>query len=65
MNDLLIEKSYACPYCGEIIDAFIDTSQGNQTAIEDCSVCCRPIELSIYVDENNQEYHLTAKTDSE
>jgi transcription elongation factor Elf1 len=65
MTELIIEKSYVCPYCGEQIDSFIDTSQGSQTTIEDCSVCCRPIELSIEVNESNQEYDLTAKTDTE
>ena len=65
MSDLLIEKPYTCPYCGEQIDTIIDTSQGSQIMIEDCSVCCRPIELSIYYDENSQTYQLAAKTGAE
>jgi hypothetical protein len=35
-----------CPYCGEPIDLEIDESGGpEQHYIEDCSVCCRPIEV--------------------
>ncbi|MEH6502264.1 MAG: CPXCG motif-containing cysteine-rich protein [Cycloclasticus sp.] len=66
MNDeLLVCKEYQCPYCGETIDAWIDTSQGSQQTIEDCSVCCRPIELSIEIDESNRQLYLTARSDSE
>jgi len=65
MNDLLIEQPYQCPYCGEQIHTFVDASQSNQQIIEDCSVCCRPIELTIVVDENNQQINLTVRTESE
>ncbi|PCI21693.1 MAG: restriction endonuclease [Piscirickettsiaceae bacterium] len=65
MNHLLIEQSYQCPYCGEQIDTFVDTSQENQQIIEDCSVCCRPIELNITVDEINQSIKLVAQTDTD
>lgn len=65
MSNQLVEKSYACPYCGEHIDTFIDVSQGNQQTIEDCSVCCRPIELIIEFDNDQYDCLLIAKTDSE
>jgi len=39
-----------CPYCGESIEVLIDTSVQAQQYIEDCSVCCRPIELHVVVD---------------
>ncbi|MGB5398339.1 MAG: CPXCG motif-containing cysteine-rich protein, partial [Gammaproteobacteria bacterium] len=29
-----------CPYCGEKIELFIDSSIDEQSYIEDCSVCC-------------------------
>jgi len=38
-----------CPYCGESIDIVVDASLEQQSYIEDCSVCCRPIELSVTV----------------
>lgn len=42
----------ACPYCGEPITLFIDDSAGDQRYVEDCQVCCRPIEIAVDVDED-------------
>lgn len=39
-----------CPYCGEAIDIVVDLSVDEQSYIEDCSVCCRPITFSVAVD---------------
>lgn len=36
-----------CPYCGEQIEVFVDCSVARQEYIEDCSVCCRPIVISV------------------
>jgi len=42
-----IEKIFKCPYCLEKISMLIDTSiEDEQTYIEDCEVCCNPIQLS-------------------
>lgn len=40
-----------CPYCGERIVVLVDTSAGDQEYIEDCQVCCRPINLFVSLDE--------------
>jgi hypothetical protein len=40
----------SCPYCGETIEILIDPSVESQSYIEDCQVCCRPINLSVTVD---------------
>jgi hypothetical protein len=45
--DLIAQAEINCPYCGESFALDIDTSQPEQTLIEDCTVCCRPITLSI------------------
>jgi hypothetical protein len=34
-----------CPYCGEAFETEVDCSPGGQRYIEDCPVCCRPIEV--------------------
>ena len=34
-----------CPYCGESIEIFVDTSIPEQQYIEDCQVCCRPMTV--------------------
>jgi hypothetical protein len=36
----------SCPHCGEIITLFLDLSVGEQSYIEDCSVCCQPMTVS-------------------
>ena len=43
-------QSYQCPYCGEWIETVLDLSAGSQKYIEDCQVCCQPIEFQLHVD---------------
>lgn len=45
--ELEVETDVACPHCGETFPLLIDTSQREQSLVEDCSVCCRPITLTI------------------
>jgi hypothetical protein len=46
-------ESIECPYCGESIDIVIDDSVDQQQYIEDCWVCCRPINLEVFVDQGS------------
>jgi hypothetical protein len=55
--------SIQCPYCGESIEIVIDASIALQNYIEDCSVCCRPIELSVNI--AGEEILVDAKRDDE
>lgn len=41
-----------CPYCGECIELLVDTSVDEQSYIEDCSVCCRPIIVQLYCNDD-------------
>jgi len=43
----LVKKSIGCPYCGETIRVLIDSSDSDQQYIEDCQVCCKPINFLI------------------
>ncbi|MGB3133326.1 MAG: CPXCG motif-containing cysteine-rich protein [Candidatus Macondimonas sp.] len=36
-----------CPYCWEQIEVVVDCSVVNQEYVEDCSVCCRPIVMTV------------------
>ena len=46
-----IEKFFRCPFCHEKISMLLDVSvDGPQTYIEDCEVCCRPIQISYDAD---------------
>ncbi len=46
-----MEHFFLCPYCGEEISMVLDMSVPNQTYIEDCEVCCRPIEVRYAVED--------------
>jgi Cysteine-rich CPXCG len=46
-----MEYFFTCPYCWEEISMVLDTSVRRQTYIEDCEVCCNPIEVRYAVDE--------------
>ena len=39
-----------CPYCGESFETSLDTSAGSARYVEDCQICCQPIEFSLQVD---------------
>lgn len=41
-----------CPYCGERLTLAVDGSVEFQEYIEDCHVCCRPINLAVAVRED-------------
>jgi hypothetical protein len=45
--ELIAETEITCPHCGEVFPIQVDTSQAEQSLIEDCTVCCRPIALTI------------------
>lgn len=45
------EVYFSCPYCGEKISMLFDPSAAEQEYIEDCEVCCRPIQISFEVDD--------------
>ncbi len=47
----LSEKEIICPYCGEAIEVLIECLEEQQQYIEDCQVCCRPIEFTVWQSE--------------
>lgn len=49
-----------CPYCGEAFDTAVDLSVGPFSYVEDCQVCCQPIELAGETDERGALVRLTA-----
>ena len=40
-----------CPYCGERLETLVDLTSDEPEYVEDCEVCCRPIEFHIERDE--------------
>jgi hypothetical protein len=41
-----------CPYCGEDFETSADASAGVCSYVEDCQVCCQPIEMELRVDDS-------------
>lgn len=50
MTDVLPERRIGCPFCGEPITILVDTSAGSQSYVEDCQVCCQPMNIVVEVD---------------
>jgi transcription elongation factor Elf1 len=48
------EKFFNCPHCGEAISVLLDLSVQDQEYIEDCEVCCRPIEIKYQVERDGE-----------
>jgi hypothetical protein len=40
-----------CPYCGERLETRVDLTTEEPAFVEDCEVCCRPIEFHIEREE--------------
>ena len=40
-----MEHFFTCPYCWQTISVVVDLSVEDQTYVEDCEVCCHPIEI--------------------
>ena len=59
-----IEKYFNCPYCGETISMMLDISTGSQQYIEDCEICCRPIEIKYFLNGDFIKKFYTYRTDT-
>ncbi len=49
------EQFFDCPFCGETISVLLDLSVPSQSYVEDCEVCCRPIDIGYRVIEGAVE----------
>lgn len=46
------EKFIQCPYCLENISVLLDMGlEGRAQVVDDCEVCCRPIEINYKVED--------------
>jgi len=50
-SEKLPSRTVRCPYCGERFETVVDLSSGSASYIEDCQVCCRPIEFNLEVED--------------
>jgi hypothetical protein len=50
-----------CPYCGEPFETSADASAGPCKYVEDCQICCQPIEMDLRVDDNGAFVELATR----
>ena len=43
----MLEHFFQCPYCWAEISMLLDTSVSRQQYIEDCEICCNPIQVEV------------------
>jgi hypothetical protein len=55
------EYDFMCPYCWQSITMLLDTSIRQQTYIEDCEICCNPIEIHYEIDRDGFIAHFNAE----
>ncbi|MEN1785506.1 MAG: CPXCG motif-containing cysteine-rich protein [Bacteroidota bacterium] len=52
----MLEHFFQCPYCGEPISFLLDQSVPAQSYVEDCEVCCNPIEVTVQFKEQELQH---------
>lgn len=48
-----MEHFFICPYCWQTVSMVLDVTVPSQTYVEDCEVCCQPIEVSYKVEDES------------
>lgn len=57
----MYEHSFQCPHCWQNISMLFDASAFSQTYVEDCEVCCQPIEVSVDFDDEGELISFNSK----
>ena len=50
----MYEHYFQCPYCWEEISMLLDPSITQQNYVEDCEICCNPIEINSQFNTNSE-----------
>lgn len=45
------EHFFQCPFCWESISVLLDPSVSHQRYVEDCEICCNPMEIDVTFEE--------------
>lgn len=51
-DESIVERRIRCPFCAESMSILLDLSAGNQSYIEDCQICCQPMQIAFEVVDN-------------
>jgi len=52
----MLEQFFQCPYCWAKISMLLDTSVASDAYIEDCEVCCNPIQVEYSLHDEELVY---------
>lgn len=63
MINRIVTARVQCPYCWERFTLLVDASIEFQEYVEDCEICCRPIDFSVGIDDS--EAHVQARRQDE
>lgn len=53
----MFEHFFQCPYCWEEISMMLEQLNSEQSYVEDCEVCCRPIQITYYFPEELETFY--------
>ena len=60
---MLDEHAFNCPYCDAPITVLLDLSTDEQSYIEDCEVCCQPMQIYYQLEEAEIALFTAKRTD--
>jgi len=46
----MIEHFFTCPWCWQRVSVLVDGGVAHFEGIEDCEVCCRPVDFDIRIE---------------
>jgi hypothetical protein len=52
----MIEHFFHCPHCFQEISMLVDASISKQAYVEDCEVCCNPLQINLELEEREVIY---------
>lgn len=52
----MLEHFFYCPHCFQEISMLLDISVSKQSYIEDCEVCCNPLQINLEIEEGEVIY---------
>lgn len=50
------EHFFHCPHCFQEISMLVDLSVSKQSYVEDCEVCCNPLQINLEIEEGQIAY---------
>ncbi|WP_296619303.1 CPXCG motif-containing cysteine-rich protein [Marivirga sp.] len=52
----MLEHFFHCPHCFQEISMLLDISVSKQSYVEDCEVCCNPLQINLEIEEGEVIY---------